>query len=422
MNVIPPSSASPSAPNLADFYVGDDPNPLIPPPEFTQWRRDYSWAGVLFEPRLLGVSETRVRLDFEGREIEAINLCSSNYLGLARHPEVIAAAQRTLAEFGVGACGSPILSGVTELQRALESRINQFLGREATLIFNSGFGGALGSIAGVLRRADAAMLDEYSHFSLLDGALLAGAKIERFKHNDADALDAALTRHDGRRRLLVLEGLYSMDGDMADLPALCAVAEKHGAGVLVDEAHSILTIGANGRGVCEQLGVEARAGLYFGTFSKAFAAIGGFVSGSAETIDYLRFFAHTYGFSCTLPPATIAGLIAALDIATRDDTLRRQLAENATYFRTELQRMGLDTGGSTSHTIPILLGDNRAMLYLGAIEMRRRGLLLAAVDFPAVPERRLRFRASITAAHTRADLDEALGIIREVVARGLGTV
>ncbi|MEQ1861789.1 MAG: aminotransferase class I/II-fold pyridoxal phosphate-dependent enzyme [Chthoniobacteraceae bacterium] len=412
----------PSTPNLADFYVGDDPNPLIPPPEFAQWRREYSWAGALFEPKLLGASDTRVRLGFEGREMEAINLCSSNYLGLARHPEVIAAAQRTLAEFGVGACGSPILSGVTELQRQLEARICQFLGREATLIFNSGFGGAMGSIAGVLRRADAAMLDEYAHFSLLDGALLAGAKLERFKHNDPDALDAALRKHDGRRRLVVLDGVYSMDGDMADLPALCTIAESHGAGVLVDEAHSVLTVGANGRGVCEHHGVEARAGLYVGTFSKAFAAIGGFVSGSAETIDYLRFYAHTYGFSCTLPPATIAGLIAALDVATRDGTLRRRLADNASYFRTELQRMGLDTGGSNSHTIPIILGDNRPLLYVGAIEMRRRGLLLAAVDFPAVPERRLRFRASITAAHTRADLDEALDIIRDVVARGLGTV
>jgi glycine C-acetyltransferase len=415
----PTSTAS--APNLADFYLGDDPNPLIPPPEFAQWRRDYAWAGSLFEPQLLGVPGTRVRFRFDGREIEAINLCSSNYLGLARHPEVIAAAQRALAEFGVGACGSPILSGVTGLHRELECRMSQFLRREATLLFNSGFGGAMGAIAGVLRRADAAVLDEHAHFSLLDGALLSG-RAERFRHNDPEALDAALQKHAGRRRLVVLEGLYSMDGDLGDLPALCGVAERHGAGVLVDEAHSILTIGAHGRGACAQLGVESRAGLFFGTFSKAFAGVGGFVSGAAETIDYLRFFAHTYGFSCTLPPATLAGLIAALEVATRDDTLRRQLADNARYFRTELQGMGLETGASNTHVVPIHLGNNRPLLYFGGMEMRRRGLFLACVDFPAVPENRLRFRASITAAHSRADLDEALAIIRDVVARGMGTL
>ena len=318
MNAARPSP--PSAPNLADFYIGGDgANPLIPPAEFTQWRREYSWAGALFEAGLLGAPEARVRIAIDGREQQAINLCSYNYLGLARHPEVVAAAQRALAEYGAGACGSPLLSGMTRLHRELERRLSEFLGREATLLFNSGFGGAMGCIAGVLRRADLAVLDERSHFSLMDGALLAGAKIERFAHNDPAALDAALKRHEGRRRLVVLEGVYSMDGDMADLPALIDVAERHGAGVLVDEAHSILAIGAHGRGVCEHFGITSGAGLFYGTFSKAFAGVGGFVSGPAETIDYLRFFAHTYGYSCALPPATIAGLLAALDVAAGDD-------------------------------------------------------------------------------------------------------
>ncbi len=409
-------------PNLADFYLGDDPNPLIPPPDFTQWRRDYAWATAMFETNLLGAPEARVRVLVDGAEKEAINLCSYNYLGLARHPEVVAAAQRALAEYGTGACGSPLLSGMTALHRELENRLSRFLGREATLLFNSGFGGAMGCVAGLLRRADAAVLDERSHFSLMDGALLAGGKVERFRHNDSDALDAALKKHPDRRRLVVLEGIYSMDGDTADLPALCEVAERHGAGVLVDEAHSVLATGAHGRGACEQLGVESRAGLYYGTFSKAFAGAGGFVSGSAETIDYLRFFAHTYGYSCALPPATIGGLIAALDVATRDDGLRQRLAENARHFRDGLHAMGLDTGASSSHVVPIMLGENRPLLYFAGVEMRRRGLFLAAIEFPAVPENRVRFRASITAAHTRADLDEALAIIREVVARALGTI
>jgi glycine C-acetyltransferase len=419
---VPSPSPAISAPNLADFYIGNDPNPLIPPTEFTEWRREYAWAGALFETNLLGAPEARVRVKIDGAEKDAINLCSYNYLGLARHPEVVAGAQRALEKYGTGACGSPLLSGMTALQRELEERLSHFLGREATLLFSSGFGGALGCVAGLLRRADAAVLDEHAHFSLMDGALLAGSKLERFRHNDADALDAALRKHEGRRRLVVVEGVYSMDGDTSDLPAICEVARRHDAGVLVDEAHSVLATGANGRGVSEQLAGGSNDALFYGTFSKAFAGVGGFVSGRAETIDYLRFFAHAYGYSCALPPATIGGLIAALDVATRDNTLRERLAQNAEYFRHGLREMGLDTGRSSSHVVPIMLGENRPLLYLAGLEMRRRGLFLAAIDYPAVPENGVRFRASVTAAHTRADLDEALEIIRAVVAAGLGTV
>lgn len=405
--------------SLADFFIGESSSPLRAPRGFSEWREHTAWAGALYEPVMLGGASPRVRMLIDGHEREAINLGSYNYLGLAQHPEVIAAARSALEKYGTGACGAPTLSGMTDLHRELEQRLSAFLGRESTLLFNSGFAGALGCMGGLLRRGDVAVLDAKAHFCLAEGAELAHARVETFAHNDLAALDAILSRHASRRRLVVVEGIYSMDGDCADLPAVCAIAEKHGAGVLIDEAHSVLTCGASGRGACEEFGVEDSVGLFYATFSKAFAGIGGFASGDAETIDYLRCYAHPYGYSCALPPATVAGLLAALDVATRDATLRTRLWENARYFRRALQGMGLNTGASVSHVVPIIIGADRRKLYTLGLELRRRGLFIGAIDFPAVPEDQVRFRAAITAAHSREDLDEALAIIRETIVPSL---
>lgn len=404
--------------SLADFFIGESRDPLTPPDGFVKWRREAARAIELFEPQILGPAEPRCHVAVGKRERSMINLASYNYLGFARHPEIIAAAQETLAKYGTGACGSPLLSGMTDLHHQLETRISAFLGREAALLFSSGFGGAMGCMAGLLRRGDAAVVDSKTHLSLTDGVLLSRAKLETAAHNDPAAFDAALARHPGARRLVVLEGIYSMDGDAADLPALCSVAERHGASVVVDEAHSLLTRGPRGRGECEAQGVEDRVGLFYGTFSKAFAGIGGFVSGRAETIDYLRGYAHSYGFSCALPPATVAGLLAALEVAERDSEPRRRLEENASYFRERLARLGLNTGQSCSQVVPIFIGAGPERLYDMAHALLHRGLFMAPIDYPAVPQDQLRFRASITAAHERADLDEALAIIEDVFVRG----
>jgi glycine C-acetyltransferase len=348
-----------------------------------------------------------------------INLSSYNYLGLVKHPATIAAAQEALAEFGTGACGSPMLSGMTRLHRRLEARLQEFLGREAAMLFNSGFGGAMGSLAGCLRKGDVAVIDSKAHLSLIAGVTLSQAKLRTFGHNDPGALDEALAREAGRRRLVILEGVYSMDGDMADLPALVEVAQQHKASIFIDEAHSILTCGPNGRGVSEHFGLGERIGLQYGTFSKAFAGMGGFVSGRRETIDYLRLYSTPYGFSCALPPSVVAALLAGLEVATRDHTLRERLWVNADYFRAQLRTLSLNIGDSTTYVVPIIIGDNRALLYELGHLMRERGLFLAPVDYPSVPQDQVRFRAAVTAAHTREDLDEALNIIEDTVVRRL---
>src|SRR6266852_9800255 len=398
--------------SLADFVVGDSDDPLVPPLAFTQWRQAGAWEAALYEPELLATADARTTINYGGKPRSVINLCSYNYLGLANRPEVIAAARDALSKYGMGACGSPMLSGMTDLHRELERRVAQFLRREDAMLFNSGFGGALGTIAGLLRKPDVAVLDNRSHLSLRHGAVLARARLDRFEHNDPASLDAALTRRGGKRQLVIIEGIYSMDGDFGDLKALLDVAESHDASVFIDEAHSMLACGEHGRGAAEYFGVEDRVPLVYGTFSKAFGALGGFVAGSKETLQYLRFYAHPYVYSCALPPVVIAAILKALELGTSQPELRAQLWENADYFHAQLRSLGLDTVGSTTYVMPIIIGDRERMYRLGH-ELRRRGLWVAPVDYPAVPQNRICFRACVTAKHTRADLDEALNILAD---------
>ena len=280
--------------SLGDFVVGASSDPLTPPAGFTEWRQAGAWEAQLYEPNMLGSADTRTTIEYDGKPQPVINLCSYNYLGLANHPEVVAAAVDALSKYGVGACGSPTLSGMTDLHRKLERKVASFLGREDAILFNSGFGGALGTISGLLRKADVAVMDDRSHLSLRDGAVLSRCRIDRFEHNDATSLEESLQRRKGKRQLIIVEGIYSMDGDFACLDQLLAVAEEHSATVMIDEAHSMLTCGPNGRGAAEHFDVEARIPLIYGTFSKAFGALGGFIAGPQDTMDYLRLYAHSY--------------------------------------------------------------------------------------------------------------------------------
>ena len=242
--------------SLSNFLAHETSDPLEPPPGFTHWMRQATFAVELYEPELLASADARTTIDYNGRPRSVINLCSYNYLGLANHPEVIAAAQEALKTHGLGACGSPMLSGMTDLHRELERQVAKFLGREDAMLFNSGFGGALGTISGLLRKNDVAILDNRSHLSLRDGAALSRCRADKFEHNDPASLDKALARKQARRQLVVMEGIYSMDGDFGNLPALLDIAESHGASVFVDEAHSMLACGEHGRGAAEKFGVE----------------------------------------------------------------------------------------------------------------------------------------------------------------------
>jgi 7-keto-8-aminopelargonate synthetase-like enzyme len=252
----------------------------------------------------------------------------------------------------------------------------------------------------------------------MDGIRTSGAQLATFPHGDLDALDALLTRHRGARRLVVVDGLYSMDGDVPDLPKILDICDAHGVGLVVDEAHSIFALGHRGGGATEAQGEQKRVRLLFGTFSKGLSMLGGFASGAESLLQYARMYAHPFGFSAALPPAYVAGMIEAVQIATREHARRERLAENASYFRNAVQQMGLNTGASTTHVIPLIIGD-RTFMYEAGVQMFEAGLYLVPIDYPAVPEDGVRFRVSVSAAHTRETLDAALNIIEDLLARPL---
>src|SRR5436305_4916299 len=249
--------------SLSNFIASESRDPLRAPPTLTRWMQAGALAVELYEPEVLGSAEARTTISYNGRPRSVINLCSYNYLGLANHPEVIAAAHEALKTHGLGACGSPMLSGMTDLHRELERRVAEYLNREDAMLFNSGFGGALGTISGLLRKNDVAVLDNRSHLSLRDGAVLSRCRTEKFEHNDPVSLDKALARKQARGQLVVMEGIYSMDGDFGNMLAVLDIAESHGASVFVDEAHSMLACGENGRGAAEEFGVDSRISLVY---------------------------------------------------------------------------------------------------------------------------------------------------------------
>ena len=400
--------------SLADFYHSDSDNPLTPPSDYLEWRRATAWATALYDPVLCDAAGPINHLQTPTGRRRVINMTSYGYLGLVRHPAIVAAAKQALDDYGTGACGSPILSGKSALYQDLSRKLGALTGYPSVLVFNSGFGGALGSAAGLMRKGDVAVVDARAHISMVDGLKIGGAKIAFFEHNSARALDETLAANRGARRLIFVDGLYSMDGDMADLPSLLDVAESHGVGMFVDEAHSILCCGATGAGVVEHFGVRDRVGIQYGTLSKAFSCGGGFAAASTDLLDYLRFYANAYGFTCALPPSVVATASAVLDVMQAEGWRRAQLWENANYFRTQLQSLGIDTGTSTSYVVPIVVGEDRRLLYEIGLQLRERGLFVTPVDYPTVALDQTRFRASVTALHTREILDEALQIIEDV--------
>jgi glycine C-acetyltransferase len=410
--------------SLADFYFSDTDDPLQPPADYLAWRRDTAWATSLYEPVLRDAVGAINELQTASGPLRVINMTSYGYLGLVKHPAVIAAAKQALDDYGSGACGSPILSGKNMLYEQLERKLAALTGYPSVLIFNSGFGGGFGCAAGMLRKGDVAVVDARAHISMVEGMKASGAKIAFFDHNNANALDQVLTANDGARRVIFVDGLYSMDGDMADLPALLDVAESHGVGMFVDEAHSILCCGPNGGGVVDHFGVRDRIGVQYGTMSKGFSCGGGFAAASADLTDYLRFYANAYGFTCAMPPSVVASAAAVIDVMQAEPWRRTRLWEHANYFRTQLQSLGVNTGESNSYVVPIIVGEDRALLYEIGHALRARGLFVTPVDYPTVALDQVRFRASVTTLHTRELLDQALQILEDVFvpamrARGL---
>ena len=398
------------------FAAGTDPFGILDP--FGEWWKDAEFEGgyYLYGLPMGSAPATRVEIgDPKTRETREglINFASYNYLGLSYRPEVIEAVCDAVRKYGAGASGSPVLSGTMDLYKRLSTEMADFKGKEGALIFPTGYSANVGLISGLMRPGDLIVADKLAHASIVDGMILSKATSRFFKHNNPEDLDRKLAGFSGKK-LVIVEGVYSMDGDVARLPEIVDVCRKHGARLLIDEAHSTFVYGPNGRGVAEHFGLDDEVDIHLGTFSKSLGGLGGFVAGPAELIYYLRGFARSRVFSCALPPPVTAGLLKALEIARAEPELRDRLWDNARYMHGLLGEAGVDVGDSTSQVISIMIRDDAGIFQI-AEDLLHEGVYINPVRFPAVGKHKSRFRMSISAAHTRSELDEGAEIIISIL-------
>jgi len=339
-----------------------------------------------------------------------IMLGSNNYLGLTNHPEVKAAAARALDTYGTGVAGSRFLNGTLDIHVELEEKLARFMHRESVLTFPTGFQVNLGVISGLIGSA-----------CILDGARLSFGRVLKYGHNDMDALEERLRSvEDDRSAMIVVDGVFSMEGDLADLPRIVELKKKFGARLMVDDAHGIGVMGKNGRGTAEHFGVENETDLVMGTFSKSLAAVGGFVAGEKKVIDFIKHNARAVMFSAAPAPASIATVIKALEIIEREPERRRDLWDNTDYMKREFTGMGYDTGNSASPVIPLLVGEDMTAFKM-TFRLQEEGVFANPVVSPGVPPGRAMIRTSYMATHTRDHLDRTLEIFRKV-GRELGVI
>ncbi len=369
--------------------------------------------------RIEGGQGPRVML--EGREV--VHLCSNNYLGLADHPGLKEAAIRATEKYGVGTGASRLVSGTMELHVALEKRLARFKGTECALVFNSGYAANTGVIPALVGKGDVVFSDRLNHASIVDGCLLSRARMVRYPHRDTAALRRLLDEHRGDGRcVIVTDGVFSMDGDLAPLADLVAIKNEYGALLMVDDAHGTGVLGATGRGTAEHFSVMSGVDIHMGTLGKALGCFGAFVAASAELVEYLVNRARTFIFSTSLPPSVLASAHAALDIvdSTEGGALRARLNRHADFMREALRKAGFDTLGSRTQIIPLLIGGaEKTMTFSSAL--CEAGLYIQGIRPPTVPTGGSRLRCTLMATHAEEELARVLeAVVR--VGRRLGLV
>lgn len=350
------------------------------------------------------VKGNKVRVD--GKEM--IMVGSNNYLGLLNHPQVMKAAQEAVSKYGVSTCGSRFLNGTLDLHVELEERLAKFIKKEAALAFSTGFQTNQGIISTLIGRGDAIITDRMVHASIIDAARLSYGDVYKFKHNDMEDLDrilASLKKDIGK--LVVVDGVFSMEGDLANLPQIIKLAKKRGAKVMVDDAHGIGVMGKSGRGTSEHFGVEDDVDLIMGTFSKSFASLGGFVAGEKKVISYIKHFARALIFSASITPASVATVLAALNIIETEPERRERLWAITKKMKSGFQAMGYNTGPTETPIIPVMIGSDELAFMLWKF-LREEGIFTNPVIYPAVPKGQSLIRTSYSATHTDEELDTVL--------------
>lgn len=344
---------------------------------------------------------------------EYIMLGSYSYLGLSAHPKIKEAAKKAIDKYGSGAGGVRLLAGTTPLHNELESRIADFTKKESAILFSSGYVANLSTISTLFGKNDYILIDQLDHASIIDGCKLSGAKFRPFRHNDMNDLRLKLSNADSfENTLICVDSVYSMDGDVSELPAIYDLAEQYGATVMVDEAHSLGVIGKNGRGIEEHFSYKISVDIIMGTLSKAIPSIGAFIASDKATIDYLKHNARAFVFSASLPPSAVAAALAALDIIENEPWIIQNLKDNYRFFIGGLKSLGYDTLESQTAIIPIMTKDEEATLKFCKY-LFDRGIFISPIVFPAVPRNQSRLRAHVMATHTKEDLSRCLEIFSE---------
>jgi len=349
-----------------------------------------------------------------------IMIGSNNYLGLTNHPRVKEAAIKAIEKYGSGCAGSRFLNGNLEIHEELERKLARFLRKEAALVFSTGYQTNLGVISALVGRNDVAIIDMYDHASIMDGCRLSFGEVKKYRHNDMDALERVLEGTKGKDKLIIVDGVFSMEGDIADIPAIVKLAKAYGARIMVDDAHAIGVLGNGGRGTAEHFGLENEVDLIMGTHSKSLAAIGGFIAGPSDVISWIKHLARSMIFSASLPPSLVVSASTALDIIEEQPELRARLWRNTNRMLKGYKTLGYDTGTSETPIIPVVIKDT-----IKTFEMCRllfeNGVFVNAVISPAVPQGRDLLRTSYMATHTEEQLDKVIAAFAKV-GRQLGVI
>jgi glycine C-acetyltransferase len=376
--------------------------------------------GTHFKLRILDDQQAPV-CHYDGRRV--INLASNNYLGLANHPKLIEAALAATELFGVGSGAVRTIAGTMRIHMELEERIARFKNVEACVVFQSGFAANAGTVSAILGKDDFILSDELNHASIIDGARLSRAKIKVFRHKDVEHCEEILEELVGEpgHKLVITDGVFSMDGDIGPVDKLARIAEKYGAIMMVDDAHASGVLGRNGRGSIDHFGVTGQVDVQVGTLSKAIGALGGYVCGSRDLIDYLYHRARPFLFSTSHPPSVAASCIAAINILEEEPERIERLWANTRFFQGELRRLGFNIGGvntpaTETPITPIIVGEGRAAMDFSRA-LFEEGVMGTGIAFPTVPEGKARIRLILTSEHTQAQLDEALATLERVAKR-----
>lgn len=390
----------------------------------TDQLNDLKQRGTYFKLRVLE-DEQAPLCTFDGKRV--INLASNNYLGLTTHPKLREAALAATKKYGVGSGAVRTIAGTMTLHMELEEKIARFKNVEACVVFQSGFTANAGTVSAVLGKEDFIISDELNHASIIDGARLSRAKILVFRHKDVAHAEEQLAsiKDQPGRKLIITDGVFSMDGDIGPLPGLCDLAEKYGAIMMVDDAHASGVLGRNGRGTIDHFGVHGRVDIQVGTLSKAIGALGGYVCGTRDLIDFLYHRGRPFLFSTSHPPSVAATCIAAFDVLEQEPERIQQLWDNTNFFKKELGNLGFNIGGVTtpkSETpiTPIITGEGRLAMEFSR-ELFKEGVMATGIAFPTVPEGKARIRTIVTATHTNDELQQALETLARVGKR-LGIV